>query len=626
MKNNFLKKSLIFLKNVFRKLGVLGILPFIVWPIFFLCVIFFIYRAEYNLSIENIEYEATLDAYEVADEFSDYLNIFAITVETEANSAEDMLSHGDSADEIQSFLTEETEKLDSVISGDTKGMYGYVLNEFVDGSGWVPDADFVPTERIWYKEAVKADGSMVIVEPYVDARTGQMVVTASKLLSDKKSVLAIDIWLSRMQQMTEELAGRDEDRYVIIIDRDGNIITHSKADEVGLNYRDSKDEIRRHIYDKWRDNEGKVFRVDIEDAEYLFYSKSISDSWTVITMNSAKPALMAIRRLTRNVIITAFLGLVIAYAVITAIAYQRVKIADYGENVQSISNIYSTMYRIDLETNIFETVACKDANVLQIAGVSGDHADKMIAEVLERLSDVSSRSDMLEFVDFSTLNERMANSDTISMEYLNHESKWYRARFIASERKEDGSLKSVIYAAEEIDKEKRSREKLHYMAETDALTKVSNRGSGENKIRQLLAEEESGMFLLFDVDRFKSINDEFGHGVGDRVLVAIGECMHKAFREKDIVLRLGGDEFAAFTPGVCNKDSGDPVVQRLMSCIDSIDLPELKGRKVEISVGVAFYLPDDSFSFDELYKRADHCTYISKKTEGSHVTYYGEEM
>jgi diguanylate cyclase (GGDEF)-like protein len=151
---------------------------------------------------------------------------------------------------------------------------------------------------------------------------------------------------------------------------------------------------------------------------------------------------------------------------------------------------------------------------------------------------------------------------------------------------------------------------------------LNNRGSGESKIRDALKGGEGGMFVLLDVDRFKSINDNFGHHVGDKVLVAIGDAIHKTFREKDITLRLGGDEFAAFTPGIYSMEAGKPVVKRLISAIEHIDVPELSGMVVNVSVGVAFYQPDDNYSFEELYKHADSCTYESKKTKGSFATFF----
>ena len=173
-----------------------------------------------------------------------------------------------------------------------------------------------------------------------------------------------------------------------------------------------------------------------------------------------------------------------------------------------------------------------------------------------------------------------------------------------------------------IDEERRMREKLLYLSETDRMTGINNRGSGESKIRKLLMDSVGGMFLLLDVDKFKSINDKFGHAVGDKVIISIGKCMRNTFRGNDISMRLGGDEFAVFAPGIYSKAGGENVIKRFLKSVDEINIPELEGRKIEVSVGVSFYGPDDDYSFEVLYKRADDCTYKSKEVKGNYVTYY----
>lgn len=606
-------------------LGIFGVLPFLFWPVFFLFVTYFIYRTEYGISIAVIEAKTTIEAYDLAEDFKDYLNDVTLIVDTASETIDDMLKTGGTTDDVQAYLERKSQDLNSIVAGDTKGIYGYVQGQYVDGDRWVPDESYVPTERVWYKKAVQADGDKILVDPYVDARTGKLVVTAAKLLPDNESVLAIDIWLSRLQKMTEEVEKASDDNYVMILDVTGNVVAHSDPDEVGKNYRDSDDMQKRNIYVSWQNSRGAVFRVNIDGMEYLLYPKSISDSWTVITMNSAAPAMKRITILTRSVMASAIVGLIITFAVLISFSSQKIKIMDYGANVESIANIYNSMHKIDLDTYGFEMVACTNVNVLKIIQNNRFHGDEVIKDVMSKLCDERSREEVLEFVDLSTLSERMGESNTISIEFLNWEHKWHRGRFIAAKRKSDGSLKSVIWAVEQIDKEKRSRDKLKYLAETDQLTNISNRGSGENKIRELLRRGEGGMFVLFDVDHFKGINDNLGHNAGDKVLVAIGECMRKTFRDNDVILRLGGDEFAAFTPAILTPEAGRPVIQRLIAAVEKVDFPELSGMKINISVGAAFYMPDDIFSFEELYKHADSCTYISKKVKGSRMTFYEEK-
>ena len=610
------------LKRLLKRLGFVGVIPFVLWPLFFLLVTFLVYRTEYFMGLSNVEYRTTIDAYNVAEDFKDYINNVTTVVDTASETVDDMLRQGDSVAQVQDYLERKSLTLNSIVAGDTKGIYGYVNGQYVDGDKWVPGEDYVPTERVWYKEAVKADGKKVIIDPYIDARTGKLVVTSAKLLSDKESVIAIDIWVSRMQQMTEDVAGDDPDHEIIIMDEDGNIVAHSDPEEVGKNYREAKDPDKKVIYVGLCKSGGKVFRASLDGKDYLFCPKKIYDNWTVITMSSAEPAMQDINQFTRVVMISAVLGILVTIAIVASVTSQKIKIMDYNDNVQCIANIYIAMHKVDLDTRRFEVVACNDPRAAQIVNGDTSNANEIMKRIANHMCDDRSKKEVAEFLNLDTLNDRMGQQNSISIEFLNIDHMWYRGRFIVAERKSSGDVKSVIWAVENIDKERRSRDQLIYLAEIDQLTQINNRGSGENKIRTYLKSGDGGMFVLFDVDRFKSINDNFGHNVGDKVLVAIGEAMRKTFRDRDIILRLGGDEFAAFTPTICNMEAGKPVVKRLISAIESIDIPELSGMTVNVSVGAAFYQPDDNYSFEELYKHADSCTYESKKTKGSFATFY----
>ncbi len=609
-------------KSLLKKLGFIGVIPFVLWPLFFLTVTFFIYKNEYELSMENIETKTVIAAYDVAEDFKDYINNVTLIVDTASETVDDMINQGDSPDNVQAYLERKSLHLNSIMSGDTKGIYGYVMGQYVDGDRWVPDEGYVPTERVWYQKAQEANGVKVIIDPYIDARTGKLVVTASKLLSDKKSVLAIDIWLSKMQQMTEDVAGDNPAQEIMIMDENGTIIAHSMPDEVGKNYRESQEADKKKIYIGLRKSGGRVYMVKYNGEEYIFCPKKISDSWTVITMNSAEPVMRDVRQLTRIVMLSSFLGILITLGVVYSRTSQKLRLMNSDDNVDCIANIYVAMHKVDLDTRHLEVVACKDPRTTKIVNDEKGTADEIMRSIANHMCDERSKSEVLDFMNLDTLNERMGPLSSISIEFLNIDHMWARGRYIVADRRNDGTLKSVIWAVENIDTEKRSRDKLRYLAEIDQLTQINNRGSGEDKIRNALKTGEGGMFVLFDVDRFKSINDNFGHNTGDKVLMAIGEAMRKTFREKDIILRLGGDEFAAYTPTICNIEAGRPVINRLIHSIENIDLPELSGTMVNISVGAAFYLPDDNFSFEELYKHADSCTYESKKIKGSFVTFY----
>ena len=167
----------------------------------------------------------------------------------------------------------------------------------------------------------------------------------------------------------------------------------------------------------------------------------------------------------------------------------------------------------------------------------------------------------------------------------------------------------------------RRENSLRYLSETDMLTGIRNRGSGETAVRELMLKDIHGMMCIMDADKFKSINDNYGHSVGDEVIKALARSVSTAFRERDIVFRLGGDEFAMYAPKITDKETGAVVLNRLFEIIDKISIPELKDRKITVSVGASIYETDETLDFDTLYKRADAGTYASKKVKGNSYTF-----
>ena len=152
------------------------------------------------------------------------------------------------------------------------------------------------------------------------------------------------------------------------------------------------------------------------------------------------------------------------------------------------------------------------------------------------------------------------------------------------------------------------------------MTGLRNRGSGEKTITELMTHGQEGMFCLLDADKFKSVNDNYGHDVGDKVIKAIANCLKHTFRTSDVVLRLGGDEFAAYALGVTDVERAKIIIDRLFNEIDKIDIPELGDRKINISLGAAFFVFNEGCNFGEIYKRADLAVYQSKKISGNSYT------
>jgi diguanylate cyclase (GGDEF)-like protein len=172
------------------------------------------------------------------------------------------------------------------------------------------------------------------------------------------------------------------------------------------------------------------------------------------------------------------------------------------------------------------------------------------------------------------------------------------------------------------------QEKLNELAYYDVLTGLSNRNLMHEHLRQALAHaarnDRMVGVVFIDLDRFKWVNDTFGHSGGDRLLKEIAERIASCTREGDIVSRHGGDEFIMVLPDQPSRESATPVLQRVL---ESISRPvAIDGYEVCVScsIGAAFF-PDDGADAETLLRNADAAMYQAKERGPGKLRYYGHE-
>lgn len=156
------------------------------------------------------------------------------------------------------------------------------------------------------------------------------------------------------------------------------------------------------------------------------------------------------------------------------------------------------------------------------------------------------------------------------------------------------------------------RDRLDRLTTTDPLTRLGNRRRLEADLAQRLAAAspaEPVSVVFADIDRFKSINDAFGHGVGDHVLRFVGDVLGTTCRADDVVARSGGEEFVAVLPRT-DLDGAARWAERARSALAARRAPEI-GRAVTASFGVAEHRPEETA--DELLARADIALYAAKE-------------
>ena len=278
----------------------------------------------------------------------------------------------------------------------------------------------------------------------------------------------------------------------------------------------------------------------------------------------------------------------------------------------ALSEIYISIYEFDLCNNQLQPI--KSNKFIDALADLCEGAQEKLNNVMKNITVADHVDMMMEFSDLSTLSERLKDKKDISVVFMGKVNGWCRARFVVLDYDAAGALSHVLYTVECINEEKIRENHLLYLAQTDLLTGIYNRGHGENRITELINQKKYGMFIILDVDKFKGVNDKYGHQVGDQVLIEVAAAMARVAGEKDIVMRLGGDEFAGYFPGVTEEKDGEKIIMKLFEEFDSIKVEPMT-ETVAVSLGARFVVEGEDF--DTVYKQADKGVYVSKNSKGS---------
>ena len=175
----------------------------------------------------------------------------------------------------------------------------------------------------------------------------------------------------------------------------------------------------------------------------------------------------------------------------------------------ALSEIYLCMHLIDIKTGKYEQIKNVKHVEKECEELDQENFSKRVYTTMKYFCTEMYLSSVLEFVDLSTLDRRLMETNTIVHEFIGTVSGWCRERFIKVDSDEKGRLWHVLYCVEVIDEQKRREKKLLYLSETDSMTGINNRGSGERKITEFLEKKKGGLFCLLDCDKFKKINDTY---------------------------------------------------------------------------------------------------------------------
>ena len=180
----------------------------------------------------------------------------------------------------------------------------------------------------------------------------------------------------------------------------------------------------------------------------------------------------------------------------------------------------------------------------------------------------------------------------------------------------DGEGDYVLIITEDVTDELAAYAQIHHMAQHDGLTNLPNRNLFNERLKAAIAhsaDDGSGVAILcLDLDNFKNINDAFGHGFGDKILLMLASRLRKTLRDHDTLARLGGDEFAVVLPRVKRLEEAQQAAQRLIEAVAPAFSIDGHSFAVGISIGIALSTPAGNTA-EQLLQYADMALYEAKR-------------
>lgn len=275
------------------------------------------------------------------------------TLEVTAVSVDTMIANNEDVDKVYNLFHAETIRFQEDYDENFTGVYGYIDNCYIDGTDWVPPADYDPYTRDWYTYAKEANGDLIIVPPYLDAQTGSVLISISRLLSDGESVVSLDVGLDEVQSITENI-NMNGSGYGLIIDNSGLIIAHSDKNEIGKNMQDDAE--KNAIFEKVLSSEQGQFEIEYQGEKVtVFYENVIHDWYSIMVVSNSTLYHNFWTSVTRNSIVC----IVVFLFVVVFITYAFRNVIASAKQAEDSRNTAEHMYLAIVQT-LAQAIDAKD--------------------------------------------------------------------------------------------------------------------------------------------------------------------------------------------------------------------------------------------------------------------------
>ena len=385
------------IKDVIKKMGTRNIIVSMLVFLVTIAVTGIAGYSFYRTTKGNINLQGKLNVVQSAKEFDAYLLIRKNTVILAGHVVDEMIKRGRSNSEILEYMEAESVSIKRTIDKDYTGLYGWINHEYLDGVGWVPDEDYVPTERPWYLETISDDRDITFVRPYLDEQTKTVLTTMSQTLSDGVSVIALDVTLSRIEEITEELARHAAGTLGIVLDDTGQVIAHSDRSELGKNYLEESGTLGAALAEKLFREKAREFELRFDGRNYMVFTEEIEGGWQAISLINTR---VFYRPLTIVLSLMTLFMLLEAYVFISVIYNQSAKnlaiaSAEEAHSASQAKSRFLSQMSHEIRTPInaiigLDTIALNDETIsprtreeLNKIGASARHLLSIINDILD---------------------------------------------------------------------------------------------------------------------------------------------------------------------------------------------------------------------------------------------------
>ncbi len=202
-------------------------------------------------------------------------------------------------------------------------------------------------------------------------------------------------------------------------------------------------------------------------------------------------------------------------------------------------------------------------------------------------------------------------------------------RILASPIVEEGELKGLIGAIQDITEHKNTQKTLEYQASYDTLTRLPNRRLFIDQLTHEISHHQRNhtkfAVLFVDLDNFKPVNDTLGHQAGDTILRIVAQRIQNNIRQSDIVARISGDEFIVLLSNLHTPSFISIIAEKLLTNLSDPYPLEKQQVFITASIGISIY-PDDTEDIEQLIQYADQAMYIAKQSGKNHWYFFTKKM